>query len=121
MGKPYYKKGKAEGHWVKAIEDSRCFDSVAAAAREYNVTRAAIYKALKEKVCAGGVHWEEVAPEKAPKVLLKNKRGSAYKWGIEVYVNNEQYKKLCRAAAERGATIEEVIQELIDSYEEEAQ
>lgn len=66
MGKPYYKKGKAEGHWVKAIEDSRCFDSVAAAAREYNVTRAAIYKALKKKVRAGGVHWEELPPGKRP-------------------------------------------------------
>ena len=65
MSGPYYKKDQ-EGHWVKAIEDKRCFDSVAAAAREYNVTRAAIYKALRSNVRAGGVHWEELPPSKRP-------------------------------------------------------
>lgn len=66
MSAPYYKKGKQEGRWVKAIEDKRCFDSINAAARAYSVTPKAIRESLKKGVRAGGVHWEDLTPGKRP-------------------------------------------------------
>ena len=66
---PYYRKGKREGHWVKAVEDKRVFDSISMAAREYGVTRQGIIQALGKGCRAGGVHWEDVTLAGHPKNL----------------------------------------------------
>lgn len=66
---PYYRKGNKEGHWVRAVEGKRVFDSISMAAREYGVTRKAIRESINKGVRAGGVHWENMTLAEHPKCL----------------------------------------------------